>query len=356
MFEQHYTAGGSTHTYHAKTTAKDNNNNNKVMDFEFDVGVHYVGGQLDRWNSGMRWLFDWLTDGKLEWSKIDDVYDVVYNQETGQRIEFVGDRNKNYQTILQSFPSLDPRALDLYRKKCRRARLVAYSVFALKTLPPMFLNFCWKSGLGWLYKHYCLGLTFDVMKSCGLSDDVIGALTYSYGDYGTSPSNSPFFIHAFMESHYEGGGFFPKGGSSSIAKTLVAAIQRRGSQVFAAAPVEKIMTTATRCGGYKAVGVIVNGIEIRARKGIISDAGFTKTFEIVKNERSLVDPVAAAHQLSLVHHKESAPPLSPSFAFVYLFVGLKGTDQELGLKGQNIWTSRIGTTIRMSVVSLMRQP
>jgi len=334
VFEQHYTVGGSTHTYHAKTT-KDDDSGGK-LDFEFDVGVHYVGGQMDRWNSAIRWLFNWLSDGKLEWSKIDEVYDVTYNCETGQRIEFVGDHRQNHQTILKQFPSLDPRALDLYKKKCRRARLVSYLAFALKVLPPVFLKACW-IGLGWLYRHYCLGKTYDVMKSCGLPDDVIGALTYSYGDYGTPPSKSPFFIHAFMECHYEGGGFFPKGGSSSIAKTLVAAIQRRGGQVFAAAPIDKIMTSATCCGGYKATGVIVKGVEIRARKGVISDAGFTRTFDMADGRLPLVDPVAGGHQLALVHPTESTPPFSPSFAVFYLFIGLDGTDQELGLKGQNVW-------------------
>mmetsp|Transcript_14328 Transcript_14328/g.28902 ORF Transcript_14328/g.28902 Transcript_14328/m.28902 type:complete len:663 (+) Transcript_14328:82-2070(+) len=330
VFEQHYTVGGSTHTYRVKKTKED-------LDFDFDVGVHYVGGQMDRWNSAIRWLFDWLSDGKLEWSKIDEVYDVAYNQQTGQRIDFVGDHKENRKTILVQFPSLDPRALDLYKRKCRRARLVAYLVFTLKVLPPVVLKVCWKIGLGWLYKRYCLGKTYDVMKSCGLSDDVIGALTYSYGDYGTPPSKSPFFIQAFMESHYNGGGFFPKGGSSSIAKTLVAAIQRRGGHVFAAAPIDKIVTSRKCYGEYKATGVIVKGVEVRARKAVISDAGFNRTFDTVNERPPLVDQVAGAHQLALVHQKESMSPFSPSFAFFYLFIGLEGTDHELGLRGQNIW-------------------
>lgn len=180
------------------------------------------------------------------------------------------------------------------------------------------------------------------MKECGLSDDVIGAITYSYGDYGTPPAKSPFFVQAFMQSHYHGGAFFPKGGSTSIAKTLVAAIQRRGGKVFAAAPVEKVMTAKSYYynfgAGYKATGVIVKGMEVHARKCVISDAGFFKTFEAMGEASTpLVHPVAGARQLELVHYKETDTPFTPSFAFFYLFVGLNGTDQELGLPGQNIW-------------------
>jgi len=323
VFEQHYTAGGSTHVY-------------KTKEFDFDVGVHYVGGQLDRYFSAFRMLFNWLSDGKLEWSPIDGVYDVAYNSKTGERLEFVGDPKENRNTLLAHFPSLHPSALDLYYSKCRKARLVAYMAFAFKVLPPMATKLCWKLGFGWLYKRYCLGTTWDVMKSCGLSDEVIGALTYSYGDYGTQPTKSAFFVQAFMENHYDGGGFFPKGGSSSIAKTMIAAIQRRGGQVYAGAPVDKIMTSTT-CFGHKATGVVVKGVEIHTRKCVISDAGFTKTFEIRGDALPLIDPIAGAHQLALVHHKEAEPPLSPSFAFFYLFVGLDGTDKDLGLRGQNIW-------------------
>lgn len=330
VFEQHYKAGGSTHVY--KTS----------NGFDFDVGVHYVGGKMDQscWTSSMRLLFDWLSDGKLEWSKLDNVYDVAYNCKTGKRLEMVDDPKKNRATLLKHFgDSLEAKALDLYYSKCRKARIVAFIAFVLKVLPPVFLKLCWTFGFGWLYKRFCLGTTYQVMKSCGLTDDVIGALTYSYGDYGTPPCKSPFFVQAFMASHYDGGGFFPKGGSSSIAKTLIAAIQRRGGRVFTSAPVERIMTSANVFGGgYKATGVIVRGVELCARKCVISDAGFAKTFEIGGVSTSpLVNPVAAAAQLALVNLKEIPPPLSPSCAFFYLFIGLDGTDKELGLRAQNIW-------------------
>lgn len=45
IFEQHYTVGGSTHMY-------------SDGGFEFDVGVHYVGGQMDRWASPFRMVFN----------------------------------------------------------------------------------------------------------------------------------------------------------------------------------------------------------------------------------------------------------------------------------------------------------
>jgi all-trans-retinol 13,14-reductase len=325
VFEQHYTVGGSTHVY-------------KTKDFEFDVGVHYVGSHLDCWRSGCRLLFDWLSDGQLHWAPLNEIYDVACNSKTKERIEFVGNSKTNRKAILQHFgPDLD-FALARYYHKCHQARLVAYAAFVMKLMPAVVARIAWKLGFGCLYTHFCLGTTYQVMKeSCGLPDNVIGALTYSYGDYGTPPTKSPFFMQAFMENHYNGGAFFPKGGSSSIAKTLVAAILRRGGKVYAGAPVDKILTARTRLGTTQATGVVVKGVEIRSRKGVISDCGFTKTFETVGNSIPLVDPVVGSRQLALLHQDGVQSDFSKSPAFLYLFVGMDATDKELGLVGQNIW-------------------
>jgi len=144
-----------------------------------------------------------------------------------------------------------------------------------------------------------------------------------------------------MESHYDGGASFPKGGSTSIAKTLVAAIQRRGGKVFAASPVERILTKKDMWGHETATGVCVRGVNVLTRKGVISGAGFTKTFETGPDGMPplVSDKGVSAAQLALLHSSKdtSQLPFKQSNAFFYLFVGLDGTDQELGLPAQNIW-------------------
>ena len=61
----------------------------------------------------------------------------------------------------------------------------------------------------------------EVMANCGLSPDAIGGASYLYGDYGLHPGGclpGP----KLLETHYDGGGYFPRSGSGSIAKTIVA--------------------------------------------------------------------------------------------------------------------------------------
>jgi phytoene dehydrogenase-like protein len=145
-----------------------------------------------------------------------------------------------------------------------------------------------------------------------------------------------------MESHYHGGAYFPKGGSTSIAKTMVASILRQGGLVYAKTPVKRILTKKDWKGRHVAIGVCVGECEVNviARKGVISGAGFMKTFEVdvAHGHSPLVDDQrASASQLALVHNKDVQQPFKSSPAFCYLFVGLDGTDKELCLPGQNIW-------------------
>lgn len=54
VLERHYTAGGYTHVF-------------RHGDYEWDVGVHYVGEVGDE-RSDVRLLFDEITDGRLTWA------------------------------------------------------------------------------------------------------------------------------------------------------------------------------------------------------------------------------------------------------------------------------------------------
>lgn len=78
----------------------------------------------------------------------------------------------------------------------------------------------------------------------------------------------------------------------------------------------------------KAVGVIIKGIEVRCKKGVISNAGAMNTFE-----RLLPSQEAESHLKPL----KECNALEPSVSLIYLFVGLDGSDDELGLTGHNDW-------------------
>ena len=63
VLERHYVAGGFTHVF-------------ERPGYEWDVGVHYVG-EVHTPRSLTRRLFDHLSDGRLQWAPMDDVYDRI---------------------------------------------------------------------------------------------------------------------------------------------------------------------------------------------------------------------------------------------------------------------------------------
>jgi all-trans-retinol 13,14-reductase len=109
VLEQHYTAGGATHSY-------DRNG------YEWDVGVHYIGDMGAATMS--RRLMDFLTQGQLAWAPMDAHYDRF----------FIGDRTYDAvagsaefrDNLLLHFPqeaaAID-RYLELLREVARRWRV-----------------------------------------------------------------------------------------------------------------------------------------------------------------------------------------------------------------------------------------
>ena len=63
LLERHYTAGGFTHVF-------------KRKGFEWDVGIHYIG-EVQRPNSVLRKLFDYVSDKELQWDDMGEIYDRV---------------------------------------------------------------------------------------------------------------------------------------------------------------------------------------------------------------------------------------------------------------------------------------
>lgn len=330
VFEQHSVAGGSTHTYE---DTKENN------DFQFDVGVHYVG-----LTAPLRRVFDFLSDGNLEWVSLSRTYDVMYNDTTKQTLDVTSDLRSTRKNLMLLFPDLNKNALNRYDRACFLARLTCLTVWFLKLFPRFVLKILWPL-VAPVYCWYAARSTKDVMTACGLPDDVIGALTYHYGNIGTPPDRSAFLMQAVLEGHYREGAYFPRGGSSSIAKALVSTIARHGGYVFTISSVKQILTKEKRSGSFKAIGVRVHGVDVFVKKFVISDAGFQNTFgqrnimkpkeDTASQDSALLIKDACAKQRAML--EKNMIDLEPSPSFLCLFVGLDATDQDLDLPAQNVW-------------------
>jgi all-trans-retinol 13,14-reductase len=139
------------------------------------------------------------------------------------------------------------------------------------------------------------------------------------------PSESSFFIHAMVTSHYFRGAAYPVGGSARIAETILPVIERTGGEVITNAEVEEIILQDGQAVGVK----LLNGRELRAPM-VISDAGAVNTF-------SRLLPKDAAQATGF---PSKVDRIGSSIAHLSLYVGLKGTTEELGLEKTNLWVYR----------------
>ena len=115
------------------------------------------------------------------------------------------------------------------------------------------------------------------------------------------------------------------GGASEIALNIIPVIERSGGKVFVKADVQEIL-----CKGGKATGVLVKkGSETYKIEApmVISSAGLYQTVQ------RLLPPAIA--QKSYLHGV--CKKLKPAYAGMNVFLGFNKTNEELGLKPQNIW-------------------
>ncbi len=304
VLERHYTAGGFTHTF-------------RRPGYEWDVGVHYIGEVSDP-ESDVRRIFDFVTDGQLEWADMGEVYDRVVLPD--RSYDFVKGRDAFREKMQEYFPK-ERRAIDLYIDRIEKTAKKANLFFAEKGVPgPISTLF------GGLMRRPLLKearhTTREVLEDRTSDQELIGVLTAQWGDYGLPPAQSSFFIHALIANHYIEGAAYPVGGASRIAATMLPVIENAGGEVITNAEVDEILIDDGKAVGVK----LTDGHELWA-PFVISDAGARNTIE-----RLL--PVETAQARGL---RSKLDGVQPSSAHLSLYVGLDATDSELGLGKTNLW-------------------
>lgn len=307
VLERHYTAGGFTHTF-------------RRPGYEWDVGIHYIG-EVSHPRGTARRIFDFLTDGELEWADMGQVYDRIIIGD--KAYDFVKGR-ESFRAKLHGYFPAEKDAIDRYLELVMATVKKAQLFFAEKVVPK-FVSTLFGGMMRRPVLKEATRTTREVLEEITSNQELIGVLTGQFGDYGLVPAKSSFFIHAMVAAHYFRGAAYPVGGSSRIAETILPLIERAGGEVVTNAEVREIVL---RDG--KAIGVkLVDGRELRAPI-VISDAGVINTFE------RLVPSELAAK----IGYAAKARDIGTSIAHLSLYVGLRGTAEELELEKTNLWVYR----------------
>ena len=303
VLEQHYTAGGATHSY-------------ERAGYEWDVGVHYLGDMGAR--TTVRRMMDFLTQGQLDWAPMDSHYDRFF---IGDRVyDAVAGRAEFRDNLVAHFPR-EAQAIDRYLQLLGEVSRGMRTFTLDRTLPP------WAAAIAGPLLRRRLPPSFDrttweVLSELTDDPELIAVLTGQWGDLGLPPKRSSFVIQALIAKHYLHGGFYPVGGAWRIADTILPRIRATGGEVFTYARVEQVLVREGRTCGVR----MADGTEIAARC-VISDAGAINTFA-----RLLPAEVAGEYG-----YDRLIEGVKPSIGHLGVYIGLQGTAEEFRLPKTNYW-------------------
>ncbi len=297
VIEQHVIPGGFTQTF-------------TRPGYKWDVGVHLVGEMTERSYLG-RLLRD-LTDGRLEWASVGEIYD-EFNFPDGFTIQFPNSKPAFRDMLYEYFPD-ERGAIDRYLELVQAASRSAAGYMQARVAPPV-LGAGAKRKASKAAMPFFNATTAEVLED--LTDDphLRSVLAAQWAYYGSTPSKSSFAMHALMVAHFAWGAFYPVGTAESIAREMLRTVADAGGWTLVRTEVESIVIK-----GGKAVGVrLSDGTEISAG-AVISAAGAPVTAGMLPN--GVLDaPVS----------------MTPGPAHVSLYLGFEGDVERAGGARYSQW-------------------
>tara|TARA_B110000090_G_scaffold14885_1_gene14972 strand:+ start:4493 stop:6082 length:1590 start_codon:yes stop_codon:yes gene_type:complete len=304
VLERHYIAGGFTHVF-------------KRKGFEWDVGIHYIG-EIQRESAIIKKLFDYISDDQLKWADMGDVYDkIIIGDKTYDFVKGV----QNFKDKMGSYFPDEKEVITTYVDLVFAAVKTSKGFYMDKALSPMLSKLIGRKLRKAFYK-FSDKTTDEVLRSVTKNEELIKVLTGQYGDYGLPPKQSSFVMHAAVARHYFSGGSFPVGGSSRIAATVDKVIEKAGGTILISAEVDEVIISKNKATGVK----MMDG-KVFSAKNIISGAGVMTTYD-----KLLPKKIVQKHQL-----KEQLKTVKRSVSHACLYIGLKGSPEELKLPKTNYW-------------------
>ena len=301
IFERHYTPGGFTHKF------------KRTSNFNWEVGVHYVGNMFE--GSNLKDIFAFLSGHKLQWTSMGDVYDVANID--GDHYEYRAGQDAWKKQFLIYFPD-EEKALTKYLKALNRSNFIA-NFFFMEKVFGTFMSQTVGRLIRKVFSPYSHKTTYEVLSKFTTNKKLIGAICGQCGNYGLAPKKSSFAVHSLVTGHFMEGGFFPKGGASKISEYTLDNLHSLGVEIYVNAGVDEIVVENNT----------VKGVKLKNRfvpcSSVISNAGINITYNKLLPEHLRKNKIVDSSKLNF------------STGHMCLYVGLNKSDADLNLPKYNIW-------------------
>ncbi len=236
-------------------------------DYEFDVGLHYLGNTEP--GSFMHSLLRALgIADRITFRPLDHEFDTLIFPDFTFRVP--AGWEEYAQRLTDQFPD-DEHAIADYIEILRAVATQA------------------RAGSGDHLFQWGLASLSSLYDHCGLSPECQGVVSHWSGLYGSPPHESAVAIHAVITDHYMTGASYPEGGGQMLPARLVEVIEACGGEV-------RVKTTARRIvvEDGKATGVELESGEIIEADVVISNADYKRTLLDLVGADHLTEGTAAA--------------------------------------------------------------
>ncbi len=200
--------------------------------YEFDIGLHYLGGSQGA-RPGIRAVLDPLGITLRFREQDRDGFDVLMFEDMTFAVPAGVERFR--ARLHDAFPNERP-AIDRHL-----ARMVALVEALEQPLPGRIAElpqYAWRGRDALLGYRMTLGREFDRLDCSPRLRTIFG---YLWGVYGLSPSQVALGMHAMATSHYLQGAWYPEGGARSVSDALVEVIRGNRGELLLDTDVSRIL-------------------------------------------------------------------------------------------------------------------
>jgi all-trans-retinol 13,14-reductase len=200
--------------------------------YEFDIGLHYLGGQAIA-QPAIRAVLEPLGI-ELSYREQDpDGFDLLLFDDMSFAVPKGIDAFR--ERLHEAFPG-ERQAIDRYLAK------ISAIADALELRPPRrpreAPRYAWSARSSIAAAFTTLGRELDRLD-CSPRLRVV--LSWIHGVYGLPPSRVALAMHAAVSLHYLGGAWYPEGGAQVVSDRLVDLIRRHGGRVLLDCEVDRIL-------------------------------------------------------------------------------------------------------------------
>jgi phytoene dehydrogenase-like protein len=265
---------------------------------------------------------DFVTDGQVHWHPMPDPYDIFVYPDF--RFEVPVGRDRYLAQLQERFPS-EATMIDRYFRDVERATEWMGLQMVRKAMPRWMSPFT--RLVGPKRKALALQTTKQYLENVFVDPRLRALLGSQWPDYGLSPEESAFGIHALVTSSYFDGAYYPAGGAQTIAKAFLHLLEARGGTCLVNREATEILIENGRATGVRVIRRAGTREEEEVYRApvVISNVGAVPTW-LKLVPRNV--PVPFRDEVRAFPHGHSA---------VTLYVGLKEHPSRLGVKGENYW-------------------